>query len=469
MTSHRDSPVVIVGAGVAGLTLGLKLAENGIPVTLLEREPVVGGLARSFSYTNGATFDIGPHRFHTDSNDVKSFVLEVLGNDYHWIRRNSTLFLFGKYLPWPMTVKNVLSLPLPLLACAGLDLLHRPKARTDSFEDYIIEKYGRVLYRAFFQPYTEKFLDYTCSNLHKDWAVTGINRATIDKRVDTGSLWGFAKSVLQSNSPDTQFIYPRSGGIGVFGELLASKIQALGGRILLSSSVTDICSKEGCIETVRTNKGEEIPASHVFWSGSLDTLRTIGRAPESVPKLHYMSTVLFNYVTRKHVSPEFQWCYFGDKTMEASRACLPRCFNPVLAPKGKEAICVEISCAEDSAVWQDPARLDCVVETFLLHARMLDSLDDVEEYHVEHVHDTYPLYVLNYPRKLRGMFTWTHDAWNNLSLIGRTGRFWYNNMDHSIEASLEVARRYVADKKAGVSRQGREYEAEDRYLEGAAL
>ena len=164
---------------------------------------------------------------------------------------------------------------------------------------------------------------YSFNNFEQDWAVTGIDRATIDKRVDTGSLWGVAKSVLQSNAPDTQFIYPRSGGIGVFSECLAERIRQLGGRILTSAPVAALLSAGGRITAVRTEAGETLPASHVFWSGSLDTLRAIGGAPESVPRLHYMSTVLFNYVTRKRVAPEFQWCYFGDKAMEASRACLP--------------------------------------------------------------------------------------------------------------------------------------------------
>lgn len=468
MEKRQDLPVVIVGAGVAGLTLGVKLAEAGVSVVLLEREATVGGLARSFSYENGATFDIGPHRFHSDSERVKQFVFDVLGDDYHWIHRNSTLFLFGKYLPWPMTLANVFSLPFPLLMQAGFDLFLRRKARTDSFEDYIVERYGRVLYRTFFQPYTEKFLDYACSNLHKDWAMTGINRATIDKRVDTASLWGVAKSVLQSNAPDTQFIYPRSGGIGVFAERLAERIRRSGGRILTSAPVKAVNSQDGRIVSVAAEGGETVPASHIFWSGPLDQLRGIGQAPDSVPKLHYMSTVLFNYLIRKPVSPGFQWCYFGDQSMEASRACLPRFFNPALVPEGKEGICVEISCSEDAPAWKDPARLDCVVETFLLHANMLDSLDDVETYHVEHIHDTYPLYVLNYPRKLRGVFAWAHDSWSNLSLIGRCGRFWYNNMDHSIEASLEVAERFLADKAGGKMCPGIVYEAEDRYLEGVS-
>jgi phytoene dehydrogenase-like protein len=39
--------VTIVGAGVAGLTIGYQLGQQGYHVTVVEREPVVGGLGRS--------------------------------------------------------------------------------------------------------------------------------------------------------------------------------------------------------------------------------------------------------------------------------------------------------------------------------------------------------------------------------------------------------------------------------------
>jgi len=96
---------------------------------------------------------------------------------------------------------------------AGLDLVHPRKACTESFEDYIIEKYGRTLYRAFFKPYTEKFLDYTCSNLHRDWAEAGINRATIDKQIRTNSLGALVRSLLFAKNPKTKFLYPKTGGV----------------------------------------------------------------------------------------------------------------------------------------------------------------------------------------------------------------------------------------------------------------
>ncbi|MFC1735913.1 FAD-dependent oxidoreductase [Candidatus Hydrogenedentota bacterium] len=457
--------IVIVGAGLAGLTLAAKLSEKGITPVLIERENAVGGLARSFSYENGATFDMGPHRFHTDDPKVQRFVERTLAEDHIFITRNSQLFVFGKYIPWPIALKSLFQLPPGLFIRSGIDLFLPRKAKTDSFEDYVIEKYGKTLYNVFFKAYTEKFLEYTCSNLHSDWASTGINRATIDKKVNTSSLSGLIKSVLFSPKVDTKFIYPESGGIGVFAEKLARQIEERGGRIILSSQVSRLLSNGNKINGVVTDSGEEISAGHVFWSGSLQSLRSLGEAPDNVPQLHYMSTIFFNYLTSHQIDQGFQWCYFGDKNMEVDRICVPRNFSPALVPKGKEALCVEISSSEQSETWHDPARLDCVVETFLLRANLLKSLDSVIDYHVERVHETYPLYVLNYPRKLKIMFNWVNDTWGNMTLIGRTGRFWYNNMDHSIAASLDSAERFIEDYEKGALRNGETYSCEDRYLE----
>ncbi|MCP4639003.1 MAG: NAD(P)-binding protein [bacterium] len=458
--------VAIIGAGIAGLTLADRLSAQGVSTVLIEREETVGGLARSFTYDNGVTFDIGPHRFHTDDTRVQEYVEEVLAEDVILIDRNSQLFLFNKYIPWPITLSSVLALPPHLLIRSALDLVRPRKARTESFEDYIIERYGRTLYKVFFQPYTEKFLNYTCENLHKDWATTGISRATIDNKLDTSSLFGVAKSVLMGAGDDPKFIYPESGGIGVFPDKLAARIVSRGGRILLSSQVDRFEREKGAATSVITDSGEVIPVDHVFWSGSLESLRDVGNAPDSVPRVHYMSTILFNYVTTHPIDQGFQWCYFGDGDMEVDRICVPRNFNPKLAPAGKEGLCIEICSSETCDAWKDPTRLDCVVETFLLKARLLEGLDSVEDYHIERIHDTYPLYVLNYPRKLRALFDWIHGTWRNMTLVGRTGRFWYNNMDHSIAASLATADRFLEDYEKGVLRAGDVYSAEDRYLTG---
>jgi len=67
----------IVGAGVAGLTLGYLLSKKRIPVILIEKEEAIGGLARSFHYKDWS-IDIGPHRFHTDDSVVREFLDEIM-------------------------------------------------------------------------------------------------------------------------------------------------------------------------------------------------------------------------------------------------------------------------------------------------------------------------------------------------------------------------------------------------------
>lgn len=458
--------VVIIGAGVAGLTLAHRLCKAGVHVVLVERENAVGGLARSLSYSNGATFDTGPHRFRTEDSKVLAFVQGILKDNYLWTNRNSKLFLFNRYLPWPLTLKSIFALPPRPLLRASLDLLLRQKARTDSFEDYIIEKYGATLYRVFFQPYTEKFLHYRCGEVHRDWAVSGISRATVDSQIDTTSLRALARSLLSPSPPQARFLYPQQGGIGAFADTLAAQLQKNGTQILLSETVAHFKEEGGRISAVRTTSGIEIPADFVFWSGSLVDLRRIGGAEESVPRLRYLSTILFNYTLNRPCPQSFQWCYFGGKDMKLDRVYLPREFNPALVPQGKDTLGVELACYEDSDTWRDPGHLDRVVETFLLKARLLDSLDCIEECKVERLRETYPLYLLNYPQQLGAFLEWVHGKWRNLTPLGRTGRFWYNNMDHSIAASLAVAERFLSDVARGAVQTGEAYAADDRHLTG---
>lgn len=459
--------VIIIGAGISGLTLASKLLENNIKTIIIERENAVGGLARSFNYPNKTIFDIGPHRFHTDDKFVEEFINDVLKEDQIIIPRKSQLYLFEKYLPWPITFKSIFSLPLKLLVLSSCDLLKTNRAKSESLEDYIIEKYGKTLYKTFFKPYTEKFVDYTCQNMHRDWAITGINRATIDKKVNTTSLSGLIKSVITTNQNSTRFIYPKTGGINLFSIKLAERIKRMGGEILTLTTVKKLTrGNGGQIKSIITDKNEEIRSDHIFWSGTLNSLRDIGQAPETLPKLHYMSSIFFNYLSDNQVDHNFQWCYFGGKEAIFDRVSMPRFFNPICAPRGKEALCVEICCLKGSRLWENPTREDCNIETFLNRVGLLKNFDDVIQLNIEKVQETYPLYTLNYPRKLKLNFKWVNESMPNLTLIGRTGRFWYNNMDHSIAAALEVARRFIEDYENGDIGSGDIYSVENRYLGG---
>ena len=59
MTSNKYD-VIIIGAGIGGLTAGAILARNGKKVLVLEKNPVAGGYAVNFK-RKGFEFDASLH------------------------------------------------------------------------------------------------------------------------------------------------------------------------------------------------------------------------------------------------------------------------------------------------------------------------------------------------------------------------------------------------------------------------
>ncbi len=60
-----NEPIVVIGAGPAGLTAAYELAKRGVTdVTILEADDIVGGISRTVE-RDGWRFDIGGHRFFT--------------------------------------------------------------------------------------------------------------------------------------------------------------------------------------------------------------------------------------------------------------------------------------------------------------------------------------------------------------------------------------------------------------------
>jgi phytoene dehydrogenase-like protein len=75
--SEIEAPVLILGAGPAGLTAAYELSKNAVSSVLLEKDSSVGGLSRTVEY-KGHRFDIGGHRFYTKIPMVEEIWHEVL-------------------------------------------------------------------------------------------------------------------------------------------------------------------------------------------------------------------------------------------------------------------------------------------------------------------------------------------------------------------------------------------------------
>ena len=94
----------------------------------------------------------------------------------------------------------------------------------------------------------------------------------------------------------------------------------------------------------------------------------------------------------------------------------------------------------------------------MINNGVIRSKEEVYGCHIERVGGAYPIYTLDYAAKLTKALSQV-GRFKGVELLGRTGRFWYNNMDHSIEDALEIGAKMMSrngdtDRTEGQGKSG---------------
>jgi UDP-galactopyranose mutase len=159
--------VRIVGAGLAGATVGYLLEQAGIQVELVEAQSEWGGQLRTGSA--GGTFyePTGAHIFHTSDDEVWHLVSGLVQmRPYRHVVRTE---VFGSILSWPPQLDELRQLTHWPVVERELQL--RPaRPRGDNFETWCIDLMGETLYREFIESYTRKQWGRDPRELAAAWA-----------------------------------------------------------------------------------------------------------------------------------------------------------------------------------------------------------------------------------------------------------------------------------------------------------
>lgn len=110
-----------------------------------------------------------------------------------------------------------------------------------------------------------------------------------------------------------------------------------------------------------------------------------------------------------------------------------------MAPAGKTSLLVEYFCFEGDRLWSltDAELFSLTMEHF--ERLGLCTRAAVRRSYVFRKTKVYPIYDLEYQSHLAVMKTYL-DTFENLSYVGRPGRFRYTNQDHSLEMGILAAR-----------------------------
>src|SRR5210317_1191308 len=92
----QKKKIVIVGAGMAGLTAAAYLTRENHDVLLLDKNDRVGGLVNTFNY-DGFSFDSGPRAF-VNSGIVQP-MLKDLGISHEFLDNQISINIEGQLFP----------------------------------------------------------------------------------------------------------------------------------------------------------------------------------------------------------------------------------------------------------------------------------------------------------------------------------------------------------------------------------
>jgi protoporphyrinogen oxidase len=441
MSATSDRPIVVIGAGPAGLTAAYDLTRSGVPTEVFDQEAQVGGLAKTIVY-KGFRFDIGGHRFFTKVAGVRALWHELLGDDLLRRPRLSRIYFRGRFFDYPLKAGNVIANLGPLTSASMLvsyvGARVAPIRPEVSFEDWICNRFGRRLFDLFFKSYTEKVWGIPCNQIGAQWAA---------QRIKGLSLWSAIVSMLRGANGNGQlrtlvheFEYPRLGP-GMMWEACRSRIEAAGGRVSLDSRIVALhhdgariasvtIESRGERRTVRaTDVISTMPVRHLVRSLTPSPPPEIRNAAEQLKYRDFMTVALI--VDQRDVFPD-NWIYVHEPAVRVGRIQNFKNWSPDMVPDARlTCLGLEYFCSEGDDLWAMRDEDAIALARRELEAIGLVSADRIIDGTVLRVRKAYPVYDEGYIGALMRIRTWLSSL-TNLQLVGRNGMHKYNNQDHSM-------------------------------------
>ena len=448
--------VIVIGAGPAGLTAAHQLIETGHEVILFETGKQVGGLARSFDLW-GQRVDCGPHRFFSSDKIVNDYFKKIVGDDYTLVNRLTRIFYLNKFFYYPLQAMNALG-NLPFISVVEILLSYAkqrisPIKNPQTFEEWVINRFGKKLFSIFFKNYSEKLWGIPCSSIDADWAAQRIKNFSLMEAVK-GALFGNRGS--KHKTLVDQFAYPKTGS-GMLYERIGQQFTNAGGKMHLSTSVKNILQDEkGKAIGVELSNGENHYADQIISTMPLTLMvRGLKHSPENVKeacnKLYYRNTILvYVEVDAVDLFPD-NWIYVHSPDVQHGRITNFRNWCPSLYGSQKTTIlCLEYWCFDTDNIWkEDELKMGQLAEAELRKMKLINPNHKILNVRMLHIPKCYPVYETGYASHLTVIQNYL-DSIEGLMAIGRYGAFKYNNQDHSILMGLLAARQLTTGKNQGL-------------------
>ncbi len=415
--------ICIIGAGLAGLSLGFMLKKLGLNAEVFEASQRVGGLLKSEN-VDGWTFDSGgSHIIFSKDKKVLNEILGVIGR-YVEHRRRTFIFYKGKFIEYPFE-NGMYALPkserFEILRDFVENLVTRQKEPRNLLE-WFYYVFGRAITEKYLKPYNEKIWKRDLREISLEWVGNRIPNPPVDDVLR--SAVGIRTT---GYTHQLRFFYPLSGGIETLANRLATEL-----RIKLSTPVRSIRLEDSTIVV----NDEHICDTLVYTAPLSEIPKLLGsegkEISEDAKKLDYNSLTVVGLGIRGKV-PNYHWIYVPQKDIIFHRLAFLSNYSPNMAPNGCSTLIVEISHKD---------KLRNVEEDVMEGLKALGFDFDVEVCKTWTWKYAYVVYNHAYREAVERIRSFLLER--NIIPFGRFGSWEYLNMDAVWMRAKVVAERLVA-------------------------
>lgn len=250
--------VIIIGAGVSGLSTASLLTNEKIPVRIFESATKVGGRTMSMQYKN----HILDNGFHIMPFYKTSAVYKVLKDlelleQFELAKVDKIAFYQDKFHKYPKGIVDIFQMSLvPFKSRIQLLKILLPIAFSSYEKAEEMDSHSLTEITDKLEGKTKSFFDAVCMLAFADTP-------------DHVSLGEFIRTIIRANpfkGGTSEFAYPSSGGYDTVSKIMASYVTKNKGMLHLSTPIKQVVVREGQVKGIVTRSGVFYPSNCVVVS-----------------------------------------------------------------------------------------------------------------------------------------------------------------------------------------------------------